>query len=219
MQLKKIKILGSNYIGLFSITNDDLCFVPNNIDNKTEKIIQKTLDVKTIKTSIYDSSLLAVFARMNNKEIFLPSFVTSKELNKIEKEIKVRIINTEQAIGNLIELNDNALLVSKTIQKNTLTQLEKTNLKILQTNIAKTDAIGSTILITNKAFLISTNATTEEIKKIQEILNIKGGSSTANTGDPLIRNSVMANTKGILVGEQTTGHEMNRIEEALNQEE
>lgn len=79
MQLKKLKVLGSNYIGLFTITNDNICFVPNSIDERALKTIEETLDVKTIKTNIYDSSLLAVFAKMNNKEIILPSFILKKK--------------------------------------------------------------------------------------------------------------------------------------------
>ena len=54
-----------------------------------------------------------------------------------------------------------------------------------------------------------------KVKKIQETLNIRGGSATANTGDSFVRNSVIANEKGFIVGDQTTGHELNRIEEAL----
>jgi translation initiation factor 6 len=219
MNLNKIKILGSNYIGLFGITNDNLCLLPKSVDEKTEKIIQKTLDVKTIKTSIYESSLIAVFAKMNNKELIVPSFITNKEISEIEKEIKIRIIETEQALGNLIELNDENMILSKTLKQNVVKQLEKTGLNYEITNIAKTDAIGSSLLITNKAFLINPNSTEEEISLIKKTLGFDGGSSTANTGDLFIRNSVIANTKGILVGEQTTGHEMNRIEEALNWEE
>lgn len=156
---------------------------------------------------------------MNNKEIIVPSFITNKEINEIEKEIKIRIIETENALGNLMEINDNNAIISKTLNKNVYDQIKKTGLGILQTNLARTDAIGSSIVITNKAFLINPNATSEEIKIVQQSINIKGGSSTANTGDAFIRNSVIANSKGILVGEKTTGHEMSRIEEALSQEE
>ena len=89
MNIKKTRILGSDYVGLFSITNESLCFVPAGIESATAKIIEKTLNVKTVQTSIYDSSLLAVFAKMNNKEIFLPKFANPKEIELIEKEIKV----------------------------------------------------------------------------------------------------------------------------------
>jgi len=213
MNIKKIKLLGSNYIGLFSVTNDKLCFVPRTIEEKTAKEIEKILDVKVVKIGIYNSSLLAVFSKMNNNEIFLPSYAESKEIEQIEKEIKVRVIHTEHALGNLMEINDTHAILSKTLSANDVKQINQSNLDTIQTNIAKTDAIGSSVLITNKAFLISTNASMEEIKKIEQELNIIGGSSTANMGDAFIRNSVLANINGVLIGEQT------RIDEALNWEE
>jgi translation initiation factor 6 len=211
MDIKRTKILGSDYLGLFTITNDKLCFVPESIDTKSTKILESTLDVKVVKTLLYDSSLLAVFAKMNNNEIFIPEYALNREIELIEKEIKVNIINTTKALGNLIEINDNFAVISNTLKE--VTKLS--NLEILRTNIAGSDAIGSALLLTNKSFLINPNATKEEIKNLQQTLNLNGGSSTANTGDALIRNSMIANKNGAIVGEQTTGHEMNRIEETL----
>jgi translation initiation factor 6 len=216
MNIKKIKLLGSNYVGLFSITNDKLCFVPKTIEDKTAKIMETVLDAKIVKASIYNSSLLAVFSRMNNKEIFLPSYTEPSEIEEIEKEIKVRIIQTEHALGNLLEINDTHALLSKTLNAQDVKQIKESDLNTLQMNLAKTDAIGSSILLTNNSFLISSNASMEEVKKIQQELNISGGASTANTGDAFIRNSVIANKTGVLVGERTTGHEIARIDEALD---
>ncbi len=215
----KTKILGSNYIGLFSLTNDNLCFVPESIDERAQKTIEKTLEVKTVRTNLYGSELLSVFAKMNNKFCILPNFAGSKEIEKIEREIKVKIVKTEQAIGNLIEINDHGAIISKTAQQNLVEELKKENLLIAQINLANTDAIGSALLSTNKGFVISPNATVEEIETIEKTLRVKGGSSTANTGDSLIRNSVIANSKGFVAGENSTGFELNRIDEALEQKE
>jgi translation initiation factor 6 len=211
MDIKRTKILGSDYVGLFAITNDKLCFVPKSIDKKAVKIIEKTLDVKVVKTLLYDSSLLAVFAKMNNKEIFVPKYIANSEIEEIEKEIKVNILDTNKALGNLIAINDSKAVISET-----LTEIEEiSDLELIRTNIARTDAVGSALILTNKSFLINPSVEEEEIKKLQQALNIKGGSSTANTGDAFIRNSIIANINGAIVGEHTTGHEMNRIEESL----
>ena len=215
MDIKKTRILGSDYVGLFTITNESLCFVPPGIEDEAAKLIEKTLDVKTVKTGIYDSSLLAVFAKMNNKEIILPKFVNPKEIELIEKEIKVRLIDTQKALGNLMAINDTHAILSQTLTRKDMEQISNSGLEILQTNIAFSDATGSSLLLTNTGFLINPNAEDEEIKTIQSTLNINGGTSTANTGDVFIRNSILANTTGAIVGEKTTGHEMNRIDEAL----
>lgn len=207
--------MGSNYLGLFGITNDSLCFLPNNVDDNSKKIIEKTLDVKVVTTNLYESSLLAVFAKMNNKKAFLPQYILPKEIETIEKEIKIKLIDTQGALGNLIELNDEKAIVSESFEKNQINEIKKEGIETLITNIANTNAIGSAILLTNKNFIINPNSKPQEIKKIQDFLQMKGGSSTANTGDAFIRNSVLANKKGFVVGQETTGHEINRIDEAL----
>jgi len=215
MKLTKAKILGSNYVGLFGIANDTLALVPTSTEERALKAIEEILDVKTIKTSIYESSLLAVFAKMNNKYAYLPSYCNAREVEGVEKEIKVKIIQTEKALGNMMEINDTNAIVSMGLPKKEVEAIKETGLEVLQMNIAKTDAVGSSIVLTSKSFLISPNASKEEIKRVGETLNIKGGSSTANTGDAFVRNSVLANSKGAIVGENTTGFEMNRIDEAL----
>jgi len=215
MDLTRARILGSTYVGLFGVTNDNLCFLPTQIDKKTEEKIGEVLGVKTVKTTIYGSSLLSVFAKMNNKEIFLPRLVGEKELREIEKEIKVRILPTENALGNLMETNDNGIIASKSLDKRVIEEMKKTGLRVEQMNLAKTDIIGSALLATSKAFVVNPLISTEEAKKIEETIGVKGGSSTANAGDQFIRNSILANKKGIILGEQTTPFEINKIEEAL----
>ena len=215
MKVSKTRILGSSYVGLFAITNNKLCITARGTAPKTKKGIEEALDVKVVEAGIYDSNLLAVFAKMNNKSAYVPSYALDREVEEIEKEIKVHVVQTEQALGNLSEVNDTYAIVSNTLKQNAVNSFKESGLEILQQNIAKTDAIGSSLLLLNNSFLISPNATEEEVKKIQETLNIKGGASTANTGDSFVRNSVLANEVGFVVGDQTTGHELNRIEEAL----
>ena len=215
MKMLRTKILGSSYVGLFCVANDKLCFVPKGIEERAFKEIEKTLDVKAVKVNIYDSSLLSVFAKMNNKNIFLPSQIKSKEIDAIEKEIKVKLLDTEMALGNLITVNDNGAVVSKTLGEEIAKEIEKTGLNVTHTNIAKTDVVGSSVLATSKGFVMNPNASEEEVKKVQQALNVKGGFSTANTGDVFISNSVIANAKGAITGDLTTGHELNRIDEAL----
>jgi len=215
MEIIRTRILGSHYVGLFGICNDSLCFLPPSIEEKALKSIEATLGVKAVKTSIYGSSLLAVFSKMNNKYAFIPSYANEKEIEAIEKEIKVKIITTEQALGNMFETNDLGAIVSKDLQKSAVEGIKKTGLNVTQMNIGKTDVVGSCIVATTKGFLVNPNITKEEAEILKTTFGVNGGSSTANTGDTFVRNSVLANSKGLILGENTTPYEINRIEEAL----
>lgn len=215
MNIVRTRIMGSIYTGLFGITNDKICFLSASTDEKSEKIVAETLDVKVVRTNIYSSPLLAVFAKMNNKYAYLPTLANAKEVEAIEKEIKVKILKTEQAVGNLIELNDNGAIVSKLLATNAVKEIESTGLKVLQSNVGRSEVTGSSLVATARGFVANPYITKEEAVSIQEVLGVKGGSSTANTGDYLIRNSLLANSKGMVLGEQTTPFEINKIEEAL----
>jgi len=217
MNITRIRTMGSNYVGLFTVCNDKIAFVPALIEKKAEEEIAKTLDVKTIHTTIYGSSLLAVFSKMNNKQIYLPNFISPKELETIEKEMKARVINTENALGNLVELNDTGAIISQLLPKNAVEEIKKSGLKVEQMNLGRVDVVGSALVATNRAFLVNPNISLEEAQKIEATLGVKGGSSTANMGDSFVRNSVLANKKGIVLGEGTTPYEINKIEEALEQ--
>ena len=219
MEIARIRVLGSTYVGLFGITNDSLTILPSATDEKTTKQIETILGTKVIKTSIYSSPLLAVFAKMNNKHIYLPSFASSREIEFIEKEIKVKVVPTENALGNLVELNDTGAIISKSLGKKAAEEIKNTGLKIAQLNIARTEVVGSAMVSTNRGFLVNQKTTEEEVKIIEETLGVKGGSSTANTGDSFVRNSIFANKRGAILGENTTPYEINRIEEALEGEQ
>jgi translation initiation factor 6 len=215
MKIETMKILGSPYVGLFAVANDSICLVPNGIREQEAKKIEEALEVKTIKMTLYESSLLSVFGCMNNKKIFLPRNVEAKEVEEIEKELKVEMINTKNALGNLVAVNDFGAIISKTLPSEVAKQMKASGLNITQMNIAEREVVGSAIAATSRAFVMNPNASKEEVKKVQETLNVKGGFSTANSGDALVRNSIIANSKGFVAGSLTTGHELNRIEEAL----
>ncbi|MFA6064825.1 MAG: translation initiation factor IF-6 [archaeon] len=216
MNIIRTRIIGSHYVGLFGICNDSLCFLPPSVEEKALKSIEETLEVKAVKVGIYGSSLLAAFAKMNNKYAFVPSYASDKEIETIEKEIKVKIIPTEQALGNMIEVNDVGAIVSKDLQKRSVDEIRKTGLTLTQMNIGRTDVVGSCLLSTSQGFLVNPNISKEEAEILEKTFGVKGGSSTANTGDTFVRNSVLANAKGIVMGENTTPYEINRIEEALD---
>ncbi len=219
MKFNRMNVLGSSYVGLFLVTNDKYCVAPLQLTKIAEKEIEKTLDVKVLKTSIYETSLIAVFSKMNNKKIFLPNNVLPREVETIEKDLKVKILNTKKSLGNLVALNDYGAIVSPELDDESIKKIEEEGLTTEKMSVANTPVVGSSILSTNNGFVMNPNASEEEVKKVKDTLNVNGGFSTANVGDSFIRNSAIANKNGLLAGELTTGHELNRIEEALGDEQ
>jgi len=53
------------------------------------------------------------------------------------------------------------------------------------------------------------------LKKIEDVLKVEGDIGTVSFGSPFVGASLLANSRGFLVSEQTTGPELQRIDEAL----
>jgi len=81
--------------------------------------------------------------------------------------------------------------------------------------IAGYSAVGSACAATNKGFIHHPEATEQEIKTLEDIFKVKGASATINTGIPFVGRCVIANSNGFVVGTQTTGYELGRLEEGF----
>ncbi len=77
------------------------------------------------------------------------------------------------------------------------------------------DIIGSMCIATNKGFLLNMHAKKEDFEFVKEHLKVDGDIGTVNFGSPFVKSGIIANSKGVLVGDQTTGPEISRIDEAL----
>ena len=75
---------------------------------------------------------------------------------------------------------------------------------------------GSANVVTDKGLLAFNETSEVEMKYLEKIFGIKGIVTTTNFGNPFNGFAVVANAKGALVGETSTGVEVQRIFEALS---
>ena len=70
-------------------------------------------------------------------------------------------------------------------------------------------------VVTNKGLLCHPKTSEEEIRFLEKVFKVPVMIGTINHGSPVIGSGLVANTKGAIIGDLTTGIEMGRIEEAL----
>jgi translation initiation factor 6 len=68
---------------------------------------------------------------------------------------------------------------------------------------------------TNKGVLAHPKATEAELAKLDEMFDVPVNIGTVNYGSPLVGSALLANTKGYVVGTESTGIELGRIEDSL----
>ena len=219
MNIEFCTIKGSPYIGVFGFANDEIVLIPKGTPKKEIDIIEKTLEVKAIETTIASSSLIGVFVAGNSRGFLLPEIAEDSEMRHLEGlGLKVKRIGGYTALGNLIAANDKFALISPMVDAATAREIGKfLGVEESIGRVAGTDIPGSCLAVTNKGFVVHPNIASREFKMLIERFGVKSGvASTENFGDPFIRNSILANSKAAVVGSYTSGHELMRIDEGLS---
>ena len=114
-------------------------------------------------------------------------------------------------------VNDTGALVHPDMNDNTIESI-KENLKVPvhRGTIGSLKTVGMAAVVTNKGLLCHPKATEEEKRTLKDIFGVSVMIGTVNHGSPVIGSGLVANSKGAIIGNLTTGIEMGRIEEALN---
>jgi translation initiation factor 6 len=120
------------------------------------------------------------------------------------------------AAGNDILANDYGALVHPELKTTTIKQISNIlGVPVQKGTIASLGTVGMAAVVTNKGCLCHPKATDEERQQLKKVFDVDVMIGTVNHGFPMIGSGLVANTKGAIIGNMTTGIEMGRIEEAL----
>ncbi len=218
--IEKIDINGDPNIGLYGFSTEKYTLI-GYIDEEKQKTIKETLKTELINVRINNTNFIGIFAVGNSHGIIVPKITSETELKALKEKtktrnIKISILNDIQTcLGNLITCNDYGCLASKTLEKHKEIIENTLKVPVIFSEFKESDMIGSYLIATNKGFLINMYVDEEDYNKAKEALKVDGDIGTVNFGSPFVKSGIMANTKGVIIGSQTTGPETVRIDEAL----
>ena len=89
------------------------------------------------------------------------------------------------------------------------------DVEVRRGSIANFKITGSVGTATNKGVLVHPAATEDELESIEKLFKTHVDVGTVNNGTQLVGACAVANSNGVMVGLNTTGPELARIEEAL----
>ncbi len=221
MPLEKISIFGNPNIGVYVFVNNEIALVPKGLDLAVIRKIEETLGVRAIDVSIAGTTLVGVMVAGNDHGILLPRTVTDEELRKIKSEFRgiVTVLQSHfTALGNVILANNRGALVHPEMEESLIKVIKETLgiEEIVKGTIAKVPTPGSVGVVTDLGGIVHSDATEEELKNLSEnVFKVPLDTGSVNFGIAFIRTGLVANNKGALVGELTTGPEILRIIRAL----
>ncbi len=222
MNAIKRNINGSSYIGAFSACSEKITLLGNGIIPKDEAIVADALGTETIKISINGSNLIGIYAVLNSNGILLPELAFTEDISGISRMksgAKVAIIKSDlNALGNNVLANDKIAIINPRFPKPAADSIgDALDVEVIKMSIGGYETVGASNILTNSGMVLNNRATEEELDLAKELVG-NVSQSTANLGSGFIGLASIANSKGIIVGEETTGFELARMEQGLSSE-
>jgi translation initiation factor 6 len=224
MSAIKYIIRGSDYIGAFASVTDKYAFIGFGLTKSNEEVIEDTLKVKIVNTSMMGSDLIGIFSKANSKGILFPSMISNYEIDALKKlklDFNIGILDTDlNAIGNNILLNDNIAFINPDYSIPNAKIIEDVfDVEVVRLSTGEFKTVGANNLLTNKGLIVNNDISDEDKDKVDSITGFNSIRSTANYGSLSVGLSAIANSKGIIAGEATTGFELERLRQGLDIED
>lgn len=199
-------------LGLYGFATDSYCL----LGIKPRKKIKNVLRVHVQNSTILGTGLAGIFCAGNSSGIIAPHVIEEHELAQLEKIAKVLVIkDLYTALGNLILMNDNGILISPLLKKHKEEIESFFSLPCEVAALSKNRLIGAFALATNKGCLVQPKLKDSEIQTIERVLGVDVDIGTVNFGSPFIKSGLIANSHGVIVSEVSSGPELGKITEAL----
>ncbi|MBU0498203.1 MAG: translation initiation factor IF-6 [Candidatus Thermoplasmatota archaeon] len=205
-------------VGIYCRTNEQIAFLQYTLLKSVKKRIQAALQVELIELSIADSTIIGSLLTMNSQGAVITWSANQQTIKAIKKQgLRLMVIeDILNAAGNDILVNDHGAMVHPKIKDETIQELHETlGVPVERGTIAEQDIVGMAAVVTNQGCLCHPKITPDEKNHLEQLFNVEAMIGTVNHGDPMIGTGLVANSKGAIIGRNTTGIEMGRIEEAL----
>jgi translation initiation factor 6 len=210
---------GSSYVGVFARATDACLLVRPDVDDDLLTDLGDELDVPVVRTTVGGSGTVGALATGNENGVLVTGRATDREKEAIADatgqsvtELPGRI----NAAGNVVLTNDYGALVHPDLSDRAVRAVEEAlEVPVERGSLADVRTIGTAAVATNRGALCHPKSREPELDALEDHLDVRADIGTINYGSPLVGSGLVANQSGYVVGEDTTGPELGRIEDAL----
>ena len=214
--IRTVDIYDTPMIGVFATCTDNIALVPPLTKLEICAIIEKSLDVRVVEILVNESVVVGALSRGNSNGFLFSYGTNASELQKLT-EVKVETFPDRlNAVGNIVLANDSAALVHPELSDKAIEAISRTlKVEVYRGTIAGIKNVGMAGVATNKGLLVHPRVTSSEKEILEKIFDLPVSIGTTNFGTQMLGSGILANSNGYLVGSETTGPELGKIEEAL----
>ncbi|MFC6716137.1 translation initiation factor IF-6 [Natrialbaceae archaeon GCM10025810] len=217
--MRRASFAGSAYVGVFARATDTHLLVRPDVDDDLVADLADELEVEAVPTTIGCSSTVGALATGNENGLLVSSRILELERERLEEAFDVPVAELPGSInaaGNVVLANDYGAYVHPDLPRDAVGIVkEALEVPVERGDLAGVRTVGTAGVATNSGVLCHPKATDAELDHLEEVLDVRADVGTINYGAPLVGSGLIANEAGYVVGENTTGPELGRIEDAL----
>jgi|TARA_B100001971_G_scaffold200457_1_gene212109 translation initiation factor 6 len=219
MDIIKYDVYSGPNIGIYTKVNNQFVFVPNGFAKTKAENLANYLQTDYLTISIANTRLLGILAVLNNHGMLLPNTCSQEEIDHLKKhtDLNIKLLDVKyNALGNLICVNDKGGIVSPTIDKKYVKEIEDVlDIEVLQKKIAGFYQVGAVMSATSNGGIIHPLTDEDDVNTFSNILGVKIEPATINGGIPFVSSGILANDNAIVVGTVTNGPEIMMLTRAF----
>ncbi|WP_418281327.1 translation initiation factor IF-6 [Halorubrum sp. DTA98] len=210
---------GSSYVGVFARALDDLLLVRPDVDDDLADDLAEELDVEPLPTTVGGSNTVGSLAVGNENGVLLSERATDRETERIadatDRTVSV-LPGTINAAGNVVLANDSGAYVHPDLPREAIRTITETlEVPVVRGDLGGVRTVGAAAVANNTGVLCHPKSSESELQAVEDALDVRADLGTINYGGPLVGSGLVATDAGYVVGEDTTGPELGRIEETL----
>jgi translation initiation factor 6 len=211
---------GSAYVGVFARATDDCLLLRPDVDADLRDDCADELGVPAVSTTVGGSGTVGSLAVGNGNGLLVSSRVRERELAAIEDAVDCTVAALPgriNAAGNVVLATDAGAYVHPDLSREAVKAVEDAlAVPVERGDLAGVQTVGTAAVATNRGVLCHPKATDAELDHLEAVLDVPADIGTINYGGPLVGSGLVANEHGYVVGQDTSGPELGRIDDALD---
>ncbi len=206
-------------MGVFACVLPDAFLVRPDAETGVVEAIATELEVPAVYTTVGGSGTVGALVTGNKNGILISNRATEREKEAIVAESALPITELPgriNAAGNVVLANNNGAYVHPDLSSEAIEAI-RTALEVpVETgSLADVRTVGTAGVATDSGVLCHPKSREAELESLEALLDARADIGTINYGGQLIGSGLLAAKYGYVVGEETTGPELTRIEETL----
>jgi len=217
--LLRAAFAGSPYVGVFARATNDCLLVRPDIEADLRGSCGEELDVTVVPTTVGGSGTVGALAVGNSNGLVVSNRLRDRERERIVEATGLSVTELPgriNAAGNVVLANDNGAYVHPDLPRKAVQAVkEGLDVPVQRGDIAGVQTVGTAGVATDRGVLCHPKSTDKQLDEVEAHLDVPADIGTINYGGPLVGSGLIANDHGYIVGNDTTGPELGRIDSAL----